>query len=375
MREDQNTGTAEMKAVGQELLNLGARCLQAGKEWINERRHDMAHRYSEHEERGQESRGIGDVTPRGAASRWEQGSDDEYAQRSGRERHMGERDTAMGGSRHRESRERDWQSPRHGQRADEDYDDSRRYRMGRGSPEREAPWSEQPYRAGARSERDRDDDVSTYGRQGSLGGGRGAYPGNYQAGQYGSEDLPQRGDVHVYGRSQGSGDDWSTAYRQGRYGSARYESAMHRSDPYRGTQGGFRGIGPKNYVRSDERIAEDINETLMDADDIDASQVTVRVKDGAVTLEGTVEQRWIKHRIEDVVEDCSGVRDIENRIRVERNEAGTERMASASGTAGSTRRGTTAASASTTARTGGGSTGSSGSGTGTDPGAGSTAAH
>ena len=309
------------------------------------------HTIQDTKERGQESRGIGDVTPRGAASRGEQGSDDEYAQRSGRERHMGERDTAMGGSRHRESRERDWQSPRHGQRADEDYDDSRGYRMGRGSPEWEARWSEQPYRAGGRGERDRDDDVSTYGRQGSLGGGRGAYPGNYQAGQYGSEELPQRGDVHVYGRSQGSGDDWSTAYRQGRYGSARYESAMHRSDPYRGTQGGFRGIGPKNYVRSDERIAEDINETLMDADDIDASQVTVRVKDGAVTLEGTVEQRWIKHRIEDVVEDCSGVRDIENRIRVERNEADSERMASASGTAGSTRRDDRRL-GSTTARTG-----------------------
>lgn len=351
----------------------------------------MAQRYGEHEERGQESRGIGDVAPRGAAPRWEEKGEDEYGQPgyrsardygrreegSGHERHMGERDTAMGGSRHRgESRERDWQSPRHGQRTDEEYDDSRGYRMGRRSPEWEARQSDEPYRAGVRGDRDRGDDVSTYGRQGSLGGGRGAYPGNYQAGQYG-DDLPQRGDVHVYGRSQDSGDDWSPAYRPGRHGS-RYEPAMHRADPYRGRQGGFRGIGPKNYVRSDERIAEDLNETLMDADDIDASQVTVRVKDGVVTLEGVVDQRWIKHRIEDVAEGCSGVRDIENRIRVERNEeAGSGRTASTGEAAGGARRGTAAASASTTARSSGASTGSSGTvtGSGTDPGAGSTAAH
>jgi osmotically-inducible protein OsmY len=317
----------------------------------------MAQRYSEHEERGQESHGVGDVASRGAAPRRNEGSDDEYAQRSGRERYRGERDPAMGGSRYRgESRERDWQSPRHGQGAAGDYDDSRGYRMGRGSPEWESQWSEQPYRTGAGG-----DDVSTYGRQGSLGGGRGAYPGNYQAGQYGSDDLPQRGDVHVYGRSQGGGDDWSSAYRQGRYGSHN-ESPMYRADPYRGTQRGFRGIGPKNYVRSDERIAEDINETLMDADDIDASQVSVRVKDGVVTLEGTVEQRWIKHRIEDVAEGCSGVRDIENRIRLEPNEAGSERTASPGGTAGGARRGTIPDAARTAARTGGAPTGSPGSG-------------
>ncbi len=80
---------------------------------------------------------------------------------------------------------------------------------------------------------------------------------------------------------------------------------------------GFRGRGPKNYTRSDERIHEDVSERLWDADDVDASDVSVEVQDGVVTLRGNVEQRWIKHRIEDITDSCSGVKDIRNEIRVQ----------------------------------------------------------
>jgi len=55
----------------------------------------------------------------------------------------------------------------------------------------------------------------------------------------------------------------------------------------------------------------------MDADDIDASDVSIEVKDGVVTLSGNVEQRWMKHRIEDMADDCSGVKDVRNEIRVQ----------------------------------------------------------
>jgi hypothetical protein len=43
----------------------------------------------------------------------------------------------------------------------------------------------------------------------------------------------------------------------------------------------------------------------------------VRCENGKVTLEGTVEHRWMKHRAEDIAESCSGVKDIDNRITVQ----------------------------------------------------------
>ncbi len=79
---------------------------------------------------------------------------------------------------------------------------------------------------------------------------------------------------------------------------------------------GHRGKGPRSYSRSDERITEDLNEQLMHDDDIDASDVSVRVESGQVTLEGTVPERWMKHCAEDLAERCSGVKDVDNRIRV-----------------------------------------------------------
>lgn len=77
--------------------------------------------------------------------------------------------------------------------------------------------------------------------------------------------------------------------------------------------------GPKNYQRSDERVREDICERLMAcAGDIELSDVSVDVKDKHVTLEGSVPERWMKHAIEDLADDCLGVQDVDNRIRVSR---------------------------------------------------------
>jgi len=74
--------------------------------------------------------------------------------------------------------------------------------------------------------------------------------------------------------------------------------------------------GPKGYQRSDERLKEDICERLMGAYYIDSSEVTVEVKGGKVTLEGSVPSRRMKHSIEDIVDACPGVADIDNRVRV-----------------------------------------------------------
>ncbi|MGU7811949.1 BON domain-containing protein [Burkholderia sp. AW49-1] len=78
--------------------------------------------------------------------------------------------------------------------------------------------------------------------------------------------------------------------------------------------------GPKGYTRSDERIREDVCERLAHALDIDVSDVSVQVRDGRVELDGTVPSRWMKHDIEDIADSCMCVRDIENRVRVQRND-------------------------------------------------------
>jgi hypothetical protein len=77
-------------------------------------------------------------------------------------------------------------------------------------------------------------------------------------------------------------------------------------------------LGPKGYQRSDERLREDISERLMEASYIDSSEVTVAVSGAKVVLEGTVPDRRMKHAIEDLVDACPGVQDIDNRIRVKR---------------------------------------------------------
>jgi len=76
--------------------------------------------------------------------------------------------------------------------------------------------------------------------------------------------------------------------------------------------------GPKGYQRSDERLREDISERLMQARYIDSSDVTVEVSAAKVVLDGTVPERPMKHAIEDLVDACPGVQDIDNRIRVKR---------------------------------------------------------
>lgn len=74
--------------------------------------------------------------------------------------------------------------------------------------------------------------------------------------------------------------------------------------------------GPKGYQRSDERIRQEICDELMQTDHIDSSEVTVQVADAKVTLDGTVPERWMKHAIEDLAAACSGVQDVDDRIRI-----------------------------------------------------------
>ena len=78
----------------------------------------------------------------------------------------------------------------------------------------------------------------------------------------------------------------------------------------------YRGRAPKGYVRSDERIREDICERLSEDSLVDASDISVSVQSGVATLEGGVADRPQKHRAEDIADACSGVRDVRNLLSV-----------------------------------------------------------
>ncbi len=77
-----------------------------------------------------------------------------------------------------------------------------------------------------------------------------------------------------------------------------------------------RGKGPKGYVRSDQRIEEDVCERLADDPDLDASAISVTVENGEVTLAGLVDDRRAKRRAEDCTEAAYGVRHVQNNLRV-----------------------------------------------------------
>ncbi len=79
---------------------------------------------------------------------------------------------------------------------------------------------------------------------------------------------------------------------------------------------GFFGKGPKGYRRSDERIKEEVCEALYRDKHVDASEIEVDVKEGLVTLSGTVDSRQMKRGAEECIEHLAGVTDVHNRIRI-----------------------------------------------------------
>lgn len=81
-----------------------------------------------------------------------------------------------------------------------------------------------------------------------------------------------------------------------------------------------RGRGPSNYTRSNERLLEDACERLTRDPHIDASKIDVTCADNEVTLTGTVDSRSAKRRAEDIVDDISGVKHVQNNLRVEARE-------------------------------------------------------
>lgn len=76
------------------------------------------------------------------------------------------------------------------------------------------------------------------------------------------------------------------------------------------------GNGPRNYKRSDERIYELVCERMSQHGWLDASDISLDVKDGEVTLTGSVSNRSAKRLAEDIADSVYGVRDVHNRLHL-----------------------------------------------------------
>lgn len=141
-----------------------------------------------------------------------------------------------------------------------------------------------------------------YGGRESAGHGPGVE--NMAPPRVGYGTSPSRRDDHELGHG---------GYLGGTYRSAtpsRLETPTRPASP---------GRGPKSYQRGDDRIRADLCDRLMQGW-IDASDVDVKVKDGEVTLSGTVRSRDEKRAIEDLAEEVLGVKDVTNNIRINRAE-------------------------------------------------------
>lgn len=142
--------------------------------------------------------------------------------------------------------------------------------------------------------------------------------------QFGQTDFErsqwQQGGQERYGSDQSQRyggsirSEWSNL-NDSRGGWSRPSSL--RSD-YGERAAGFSGKGPKGYTRSDDRIREDVCDRLSADDELDASEITVVVSGGEVTLEGSVPDRRSKHRAEDLSDAVMGVQDVHNRLRAVR---------------------------------------------------------
>ncbi len=78
--------------------------------------------------------------------------------------------------------------------------------------------------------------------------------------------------------------------------------------------------GPRGRRKSDESLRQEIREILIADPELEAVDIEVEVEGGAVTLRGAVVDPDARLLAEELVESLAGVREVHNRLRVEREE-------------------------------------------------------
>jgi osmotically-inducible protein OsmY len=172
-----------------------------------------------------------------------------------------------------------------------------------------------------------------YGRTTSRFYGRSGY-------EYGRDDYDDRGERGRHPAARGRDDDereggswfdraadqvrsWFGGDEDEREAGRRGGDERQRA--YGRGEGKFRGRGPKNYRRSDERLREVVCDRLTDNEWLDASDVECNVVAGEVILTGTVDSRYAKRLAENIAESVSGVSNVQNNLRVlSYQQAGTD---------------------------------------------------
>jgi hypothetical protein len=295
----------------------------------------MASRYDQDRERNDRERG------HESGSRPDWGNRDDWRER---------REWDQAGERGHEGRHERWRSGEHegGRHSWDEHEGSRRSESRWDESGRGNEWRSEE--SGRRGNEGRWSNEGRSGNEGHMGGrnwGEARNEGNYEGrGWNPGRDLSYREPMTGIHRGE-----WSSGHGAGNWlggsDSTAYNPSYARSGSYFGGQGEFggglgeygdrgrhAGRGPKGYKRSDERIKEDVCERLTRDPEVDASEIEVQVKDGEVTLTGTVESRDQKRRAEDVIENVSGVREVNNQLRMHSGQTGETSGKTASASAG-----------------------------------------
>ena len=96
--------------------------------------------------------------------------------------------------------------------------------------------------------------------------------------------------------------------------------------PYEGLVGELNPSGEAHHVsaankKADARIYDDINDHLLEHSYIDATAITVTVKNGAVKLDGTVPDQEQKQYAEEVASQVRGVSYVTNKLKVQKPQS------------------------------------------------------
>lgn len=83
-----------------------------------------------------------------------------------------------------------------------------------------------------------------------------------------------------------------------------------------GAAGTYRGFGPRGYVRTPERIREDICDRLTENPFVDASEIDVAVAGTEITLSGTVDSVTEFNQVQEIANEVVGVTRVNNRLTV-----------------------------------------------------------
>lgn len=82
------------------------------------------------------------------------------------------------------------------------------------------------------------------------------------------------------------------------------------------------GKGPRGYMRSEQRIKEEASEILTHDYDLDATDIELEVRDRCLVLKGEAHSRRDKRLAEYLVEDISGIEDVDNQLRIKKKVQG-----------------------------------------------------